>query len=189
MNRFRVVSCIDFDEGKHYEGPVVIMACSVDPSFMLFFPVAEEQAEVINYVLNSGGEEYDINSKVLGIYRTMVDSWKAGNRFLSGVIMDTVYDKEIGDDILCIRLALADNHGDLDSLVQVNFLHAILLAAMERTDVIVSDQFLFKMMPKEEGNERPISNTRKKFPEDKDIINIANRIMSGTIKKESKKNK
>jgi len=186
MNRFRIFSCINFDEDD-YDGPVVILACAVDPSFMLFFPITDEQAEVINHVLNSEDDSYDINSKVLGIYKTMIDSWKSSDRFLSGIIMDSIYDEESEDETLFIRLALSDHNGELDSLVHVNFLHAILLAAMEKSDIVVSDQFLDKMMPAEEKEERTIESKRKNFPEDNDIMNIANKIMSGQVRNEGKR--
>ena len=192
MNRFQVFSCVDFEEDG-YDGPVVALGCVADPTFMLFFPITKEQGKVINYVLNSD-EEYDINSKVLGIYKTMLDSWSAGDRFLSGVIMDSVYDPEDEEDILMIRIALSDHTGSLDSLVRVNFLHAILLASMERADIIVSDSCLARMMPhnEDDDNEKRIHKKRhnpKEFPEDKDIIGIAKKIMSGKIKDNKGKTK
>ena len=121
----------------------------------------------------------------------MINSWRSSDRYLSGIIMDSMYDKDLKEDILMTRLALAGNNGELDSLVHVNFLHAILLAAMEAVEIIVSDKLLAQMMPPpptdedEEGNgekrRKPKSKTPH-FPEDKKIVDIAQKIMSGKIK-------
>ena len=181
MNKFEVIKCIDVNEND-YDGPCVIMACSSDPSFMLFFPVTKENAKIINYVLKDNSK-YDINTNILGIYKTMVNSWKAGDRFLSGIIMDTFYNEEAKEEVLLIRLALSDQDGNLDSLVHVNFLHAILLAAMEGVDIIVSDKLLAKMIPDDENSENDYrSKTNTHFPEDKKIVDIAKKIMGGKIK-------
>jgi len=178
MNKFEVIKCIEVNEGD-YDGPCVIMACCSDPSFMLFFPINKENAKIINYVLKENSK-YDINTNILGIYKTMIDSWKSSDRFLSGIIMDTIYNSEAKDEILMIRLALSDQDGNIDSLVHVNFLHAMLLAAMEGVDVIVSDKLLEKMVPNDEEDKH--SKPTPHFPEDKKIVDIAKKIMGGKIK-------
>ena len=178
MNKFEVIKCIEVQEND-YDGPCVIMACCSDPSFMLFFPINKENAKIINYVLKENSK-YDINTNILGIYKTMIDSWKSSDRFLSGIIMDTIYNSEAKDEILMIRLALSDQDGNIDSLVHVNFLHAMLLAAMEGVDVIVSDKLLEKMVPNDEEDKH--SKLTPHFPEDKKIVDIAKKIMGGKIK-------
>ena len=167
-----------------------ILDCVEEPNFMLFFPVSKENSDVINYVLKEEGE-YDVNTNVIGIYKTMIDSWSSSDRYLSGIIMDAVYDKELKDDVLMIRLALANDEGNLDSLVHVSFLHAILLTAMEGSEIIVGDKLMEQMMPSEfndENNENEEKETKKnktktpEFPGDKKIVDIARKIMSGKIK-------
>lgn len=181
MNRFEVIKCIEVNENG-YDGPCVIMVNASDPSFMLFFPIAKESAKIINYVLKENSK-YDINTNVLGIYKTMIDSWRSSDRFLSGIIMDTVYNEEIKDEVLLIRLALSDDNGQIDSLVYVNFLHAVLLAAMEGVDIIISDKLLSKMVPDNEDNDEKHSvKPAPHFPEDKKIVEIAKKIMGGKIK-------
>ena len=182
MNKFNVVKCIDMKESD-YDGPCVILACASDPTFLLFFPINKENSKMINYVLDKNSK-YDINTNILGIYKTMVDSWKSADRFLSGIIMDTIWDDDVEEDILSIRLALADQNREIDSIVHVNFLHAILLAAMEDVGIIVSDKLLSKMMPDDENNEKDKSKKKSPthFPEDKKIVDIAKKIMSGKIK-------
>lgn len=145
MNRFNIFSCIEVSEDD-YEGPCVVMACVTDPAFMLFFPVSDENAKVISYVMD-GNSDYDINTNILGLYKTMINSWKSSDRYLSGIIMDSNYDSELDEPILMIRLALAGHDGYIDSLVRVNFLHAILIAAMENVSIIVSDDLINQMLP------------------------------------------
>jgi len=193
MNKFGILDCVEVDENG-YKGPCVILVCISEPNFMLFFPVSKENSDVINYVLKEEGE-YDVNTNVIGIYKTMIDSWNSSDRYLSGIIMDVVYDKELKDDVLMIRLALANDEGNLDSLVHVSFLHAILLTAMEGSEIIVGDKLMEQMMPSEfndnennENNENEEKETKKnktktpEFPGDKKIVDIARKIMSGKIK-------
>lgn len=182
MNKFRIIKCMDVKENG-YNGTCVVMSCLSNPSFLLFFPVSKENAKIINYVLKDK-TDYDINTNVIGIYRTMIDSWEAGDRFLSGIIMDTAYSEESKDEIIMIQFALVDQDGRMDSLVYVNFLHAVLLSCLEKIDVIVSDKLLSKMMPDSEDqeNESKKVNNSHNFPEDKKIVDIAKKIMNGKIK-------
>jgi Mg-chelatase subunit ChlI len=204
MNKFSILSCVNVNE-KEYDGPCVILVCESDPSFMLFFPMTEENGKIITYVMNDNND-YDINTNILGIYRTMVDSWNSADRYLAGIIMDSGYEENEDKSELIIRLALADKIGFIDSLVRVNFLHAILLAAMEKVPIIVSDDLIDRMLPtigldededddEEEDNlldkkdlHRLSKNKIGLHPEDKDIVDIAKKIMSGKIK-EQKHNK
>ncbi len=113
----------------------------------------------------------------------MIDSWKASDRYLSGIIMDTVYNDEIKEEVLMIRLAISDCDGFIESLVQVNFLHALLLAAMEGTHILVSDNLLSKMIPDDNlPEDNQIKDKPHHFPEDKKIVDIAKKIMGGKIK-------
>ncbi len=214
MNKFSILSCVNVKENG-YDGPCVILSCTADPSFMLFFPMTEENGKIINYVMN-GKNEYDINTNILGIYRTMIDSWNSSGRYLAGIVMDSNHIGDKNEYELIIRLALCDHIGNIDSLVRVNFLHAILLAAMEEVDIIVSEDLIAQMLPtkdledsnlferddEEEGEDgddfepldenisRRLSKGKKKislYPEDKNIVDIAKKIMSGKIKEKKEK--
>jgi hypothetical protein len=184
MNRFEIVECIDVKE-KDYEGTCIIMACMTEPDLMLFFPISKDNSKMINYVMQEDSK-YDINTNILGIYKTMLDSWASTDRYLSGIIMDSVISEVSKEEILTVKLALADPNGDLDSLIQVSFLHAIVLGAMTGTSVIVSDKLLEKMMPEDDEEYHPKvkskNNNQAHFPEDKKIVDIAKKIMSGKIK-------
>ena len=206
MNKFLVFPCIKQEaiEGREgYSGPVVSLGNASNISFVLFFPVSEENASLINYVLEKPPSKQKINAgSVLGIYKTMIDSWSAGERFLSGILMDMEYDEEIEQEVINVRLVISDDHGSIDSVVKTNFIHAILLAAMERKEVLVSNELLSKLLPKtqddemdeedmddieNEENEENIKDVKevkdvKKLPVDKEILEIAKQIMSGKIK-------
>jgi len=96
--------------------------------------------------------------------------------------MDTVYNEKLGKEIPMIRLVLSDQDGVIDSFVPVNFIHAILLAAMESLEIIVTDRLLDIMMPdsQNEDNEGLISGKQiPEFLEDKGIVEIARKIMEG----------
>ena len=188
MNRFTVLSCIDEDEEQStHDGPVVALGSCSEPNILLLFPITKENSAIIKYVLNGEGD-FDINTNILGIYKTMVDSWKTADKYLCGIIVDTIYDQELDDDVIFIRLALADDNGELDSLVHINFVHGVLLAAMEKIDLIFSDNVLGKLIPSEEkifedlnlsGSDNP--NPDSNFPEDKNLLNIVKQIMHGKI--------
>lgn len=187
MNKFIVFSCII---PKDNNIPHVVLRCVDDPGFALFFPANDEIASVLKYIIDGDGQ-YDINTKVLGIYRTMIDSWNASDNYLSGIIMDLIYDKTSKEDLLSIRLALSSKHtGEIEGLVYVNFINAIMLAALEKVEIIISDLIISKMIPSEEydmkkNNEIP-KISKNNFPEDKNILNIAKEIMSGKIKNNKK---
>lgn len=182
MNKFGILECVEVKEND-YEGPCVVLACVADPSLMLFFPIPKENAKILNYILN-GKNKVDTNTGILGIYKTMLESWKAGDRYLSGIIFDAIYSEEMKDEILMIRLAISDVNGNLDGVVPCNFLHAISLAAMEGMEIIVSDKLLSKMLPPEEkmADFKAKKKEIQHFPEDKKIMSIAKKIMSGKIK-------
>ena len=196
MNKFIVFSCIDLEgaEDSNYKGYVVVLASSSDPNLLLFFPITPDNATVINYILEEN-DDYDADTMTIGIYKTMLDSWKAGERFLSGIIIDTIFDYELNKEVPLIRLVLSDREGMIDSLVRVNFIHAILLAAMEKVEISVSDRLLDSMLPddddeNDEAGQNILSKESKNnFPEDGNIINIAKKIMEGKIREPDKKNK
>lgn len=195
MNKFRIVACVKANEGKDapstspdtdYNGYVVVMACAADPGFTLFFPISNEHAKMMTYILAE--KKYDINTDILGIYKAMLDSWNSSDRFLSGIIMDVFYDRKAKDDLIMIRLALSDSSGEIDALVKVNFVHAIFLSAMDCVEITISDELLEKLVPKESCQHRPVRreehNAAPGCHEDKKLLRIVKDIMSGKIKED-----
>jgi len=188
MNKFLVFPCIKQNNENGYKGPVVTLACASNLSFVIFFPISEENSKLINYILDHKPSEYNSNLNIIGIYKTMLDSWEAGGRFLSGISLDTEYDFDSKEETIDVRLVISNEQGSVDSIIKVNFVHAILLAAMERREILVSSNLLKKLMPisedeiSEDGDTDEKHQENKKFPVDKDILDLAKKIMSGKIK-------
>ena len=217
MNKFVVLPCtsMEHDKTTDYKGAAVALGCASDMSLVLFFPVSNENASLINYVLEDK-KEVDINTDILGVYQTMLDSWSAGESFLSGIIMDIGFDEEAQETVLTAKITLSSlRTGRLEGFVKVNFVHAVLLSVMEKLEIIVVDEILDKLIPHrnddgeemdEDGDEdeadsfpSPKENTTAKnsgkpgntgkinkkdpqYPVDKDILEIARKIMGGKIK-------
>jgi len=125
----------------------------------------------------------------------MLDSWKAGDRYLAGIVMDIVYDEGAEEDVISPTLIICDSNGNVDAVLNVNFVHAVMLAAMNRKEVLVTNELLSKLLKdpddnEEDGEEQESDEEQKKddkrFPVDKQILDIARDIMSG--KKQSPKN-
>jgi len=185
------------DTNQEYSGDVAILACANDPQLMLFFPVSEENASMLTYALDEDSE-ININTTSLGIYQTMIDSWRSSDKFLSGIIMDMVYDHEVKEDVMSVRLTLSTKNGLVDSVVRVNFIHGILLSVMEGMSVIVTNELLSRLIPdsmeeedyedyedrednEDEGNESDLRksgiNKHRVFPQDKNILDIVKNIL------------
>ena len=189
MNKFFVFPCVDQDdEDDAYKGPVVTFASASNVSFVLFFPISQEYAKLINHVLKK--EDNGADKQLLSVYQTMLDSWKAGDRYLAGIVMDIVNNGE--EAILSPSLILCDSLGNVDAVLNVNFVHAVLLGAVVKKEIIVTNELLQKLIPDEdeddeddeledmmEGGETEENPNKSKFPVDNNIINIAREIMSG----------
>lgn len=205
MNKFLVFPCIKQDIDNGYSGPVVMLACASNISFVLFFPISEENASMLNYVLENPPEKQNINiGSTLGVYKAMLDAWSAGDRFLSGILLDTEYDMESKQEVISARLVISNEGGPVDSIVKVNFVHAILLAAMDRKEILVTKYLLSKLVPihgknseedeEDDGGDGSVQSKSPKrsnkeesldpkaFPIDKEILDLAKKIMSGKIK-------
>jgi len=195
MNKFLVLPCVKQDNDNGYNGSVVTLSCSINMDFVLFFPISDDNADLINHILNTKPDEYTTHQNIIGIYKTMLDSWEEGGRYLSGIFLDTEIDPSNKEETIAVKLIISSEDGSVDSIIGVNFTHAILLAAMERREIIVSNKLLRKLLPKEEDDDdedddddgSPKDKTdktddKKKFPIDKDILDLAKKIMSGKIK-------
>lgn len=211
MNRFYVFPSIqdtrelpDY-EGEVYSGKVVPLACVNDINFILFFPCPEKHAQLIDTVLKEDPKKYNYNTEIIGIYRTMLDSWKVSGRYLSGIILDVCYDKESDEDVISSSLIISNENGLLDSIVKVNFINAITLAALERHEILITHELLSLLVPQTtaEEEDNPLENlasdipnasntpnaqamqgTQDKYPVDNDILEVAKKIMSGKIKEQ-----
>jgi len=168
-------------------------------SLVLFFPIDEKNASIVNYLLSESKEEdYDFNSDILGLYQTMLDSWTAGDRFLSGIIMEAVYSETMKENVVSVKIMLSSNRtGRIEGFVKVNFAYAIILAAMEKIEITIDKELIDRLMPSGEmdddddddeqslGTKLDDKVDKKKnqsYPVDENILEIAKGIMSGRIK-------
>lgn len=218
MNKFKVYSCMSFTEEEDreaidldYDGPVVAMGSTEDPNLMVFFPTNNENSSIINSVIekeNGGDNDQEImeNMSTLSIYKTMTDSWRASGNFLSGIIIDAVYDKECDEDVISVRFVMSNsNSGAVEGLVSVSFIHAVLISVMEKVDIILNDNLLELLLPQVYGNDDVLDedfedealglsdsskgNDSSNFPEDKGVLEIAKQILEKEKSKNGKKGK
>lgn len=216
MNKFKVYSCMSFTDREDreavsmdYDGPVVAMGSTTDPALMVFFPTNEENSNIINSVIEKedGGddnEEIMNNLAVLSIYKTMIDSWSASGNFLSGIIIDAVYDKECDEDVISVRFTMSNSTtGCVEGLVNVSFIHAVLVSVMENVDIILNDNLLELLLPQTFGDDEVeldnfedevlgLSDSKSdgsSFPEDQNVLEIAKQILEKGNGKKSKKKK
>jgi len=205
MNKFLVFPCTVKDNKEGYNGHVVPLVCASSTGFAIFFPISDENAKIINKLLEKpiNKEELDLNtSNILSIYKTMVDSWNSGGKYLSGIYMDMEIDPNDKTEIISVKSIISTNHGGyVDNVIKMNFIHAIIIAAMYRFEIVISKELIEKLMPNLD-NENEDENTdvednelkdppsalskkigkNNKFPKDSQILKIAKKIMNGKIK-------
>ena len=198
MNKFYVFPCIKYDK-EGYGGQAIQMACTTNIANVLLFPVDIDNAGMINGILNSTPEKLKEAGGAVKAYRTMMNSWTAGGRFLSGILMSVEYSEKDHEDVIATSLILSDEHGMVDSMIGVDFVVAMIIAALDRREVIVSSELMKKLAPKfsedveidhgenvltkEEGVVKvEKAKKSKKFPVDLAIQEIAKKIISGKIK-------
>ena len=177
-------------ETERYSGSAITLADSTNISFVLSFPVADESADIINYLLDNDPETISMDSHQLGIYKTMIETWEAGERFLSGIYMDFVHSAESDEEIISVKLIVSGPNGVVDGVTDINLTHAVILAALERKEIIISDRLVKKLIPEEFGEDDFIEDDEDDdfdgdFPYDggdPKILNIAKDIINGKIK-------
>jgi len=197
MSKFNVYPCLKngLSDNNGYKGPVITLVSSSDESFVLFFPVSEYHAGMINFFLQNNKKDYDCDTKEVGVYKTIIDSWNAGERYLSGVLMDI--DNSSEEEYIIVQLVISNEDGKIDSVVRANFTHGIILAAIERVEIIISDKMLSKIIPpedessdgsddeedkiKDKSKDKVKNKDNQQMPVDQNILEIARRIMSGKI--------
>jgi|SaaInlV_100m_DNA_2_1039680.scaffolds.fasta_scaffold09804_2 hypothetical protein len=194
MNRFHVHPCVPHAEisEEDVEGFVLPLASEIENNCILFFPVPDEDGILINHLLelDEAGQQ---QVELIEVFKTMIKTWKSGDRFLSGILLDSKYNAEIDEENLQVNVILSSgNDGFIEAVTKMNFIHAMIISVMEGIDIMVSDELLAKLVPDvfgedemeddqfhegldglEESNEAPI---------DQNILDIAMKIMGGKIK-------
>lgn len=200
MNKFYVFPCARCSRDG-YDGQAIQMACTTNINNVLMFPVDAENAKLIDGILNSTPESLKTAEGTVKAYRTMLNSWVSGGRFLSGIFMSVEFCQKDMEDVISTCLIISDEYGAVDSIVRVDFTTAVIIAVLDRKEIILSVELMKKLVPKfnesekeqekEQENtettltkEKPPAKVKKEteFPIDNDIMEIAKKIMSGKIK-------
>lgn len=201
MNRFVLFPCVvQKEETSGYSGPLASLISQTNTNLVLFFPISEENASIINYSLNEENrKKINVNQDVIGVYKTMIESWKAGDRHISGVILDAKYDNDAKEHIIDASIIIINSDGNLDNVVKTNFVHAMVVVAIEDMEVYITDYLFNKLKPQEnieendeeddedkDGPSKPPSPVtpelpKQEFPIDQKIITIARQIMNGKV--------
>ena len=182
------------EEGQN--GFVVPLIADFNDNIVLCFAVDKENADLINFVLEEENKsKISMHDGIVGVYKTMLSSWKAGERFLSGIILDAVYDADGKDLALDAHFVLVDSNGRLDSFAKTTFIHAVVTAAIEDMEIYVTDDLFEKLKPAEQNESeedddddggtlapKPNSPKSKDFPIDHNLLKKAKEIMDGTVK-------
>ena len=76
----------------------------------------------------------------------MVDSWNSGCKFLSGIYMDMELDPIDKIEIISTKAIISENnYGIIDNIVKINFVHAIIIAAMYKIEIVIIKTFHKKL--------------------------------------------
>ena len=185
MNKFKIFPCIKLDEKDASEScgsNAIVMVCENDSSAVLMFPATAKEASMVDAALGVNKKQF---SGSLSLYRTMMESLFSGYLHLSGVILDVDMDNK-KEEYIDVKLVIINKDGDIEGYLDTCFIHAVVLVAMEETNVIVTDRLLDKLLPpdKKPSKHTEISELEKKmdYPEDKKLLELAKKIMTGKLK-------
>ncbi len=191
MNKFTVTDCRKDLMPSSELGTVVCLSNVYDPSLKIFFPIYHDLKSFVDYILSGGNVDRSISdetiishSNLLSLYQTMIQSWEMGEQYLSGIILDAIYDENKKDNIISAKITLSDfETGDVVVYMPIGFISAIILGALYKKEIIVTMSLLSLVLPGMNGLSdeddpdqfaRPNSN---KYPFDSGIMDIAQKIM------------
>ncbi len=149
MNKFNILPCISKEvSGTDKKVNVVPLSTSPEGGLMLMFPVSDANANLINFVLDEdNAEKINQNTDIVGPYKTMLASWRASGLFFSGVLLDSCFDEELGEDTMTATVILIDDDGLLSCAIKIPFTSSIILCALNGYQVYVSDELYAVLGP------------------------------------------
>ena len=196
MNKFSVFPCIVQSNDAGYNGHVVSLVYNIDSSLVLFFPIQEEVATTINFLLNPEKKPDNLDLQTLNVYTTMIKSWNSSGRYLSGILMDTQFDETLKEEMICVNLYLSsEESGEIEGVFEVSFTQGIIIAALEDMNILLSNDLINKIVPKEKNpfldddDDDEKNNGDFALEDDTEIIEMTKKIMDNAIKNSSKKGK
>jgi hypothetical protein len=138
----------DFVKSADYSGKVIALSNVDDPNLLIFFPISDSNAKLINkFIKHDYSKDDSIDLSNFSIYSAMSDSWKSSERYLSGIIMDSVIDEDSGEDVIQVKLMLSDVNGYLHSLISVGFFGALMLSILENVEIFLTEELLAMILP------------------------------------------
>lgn len=199
ITKFDIITCEKPETSNTY---VVGFAPVEDPEIALYFPIPEEDAFLLKFMLQPDKDPKNEtpNMKLLGLYKAMLDGFESSGTFLSGVVFG--FEKIENEEILSCKLCLSKVEGGLlENMMNTTFSIAVILAIMSDIEVFMTDDLISKLLPALENESENLNqsneNTKKEvnkklpidMPVDKNIEKIAKQIMSGQVKKNTKTSK
>lgn len=127
------------------------------------------------------------NEGILGIYETMLESWSASNRFLSGILFNIERGEETDKVLISCKIILSGDDGMVDCAFDANLMQALVLSTLLDAYIIFSEELLSFVTPVNDDDEKenqPKNN--KKFPKDDNVVNIVKNIMSNVQEENNK---
>lgn len=187
MNKFFPSKCIPHKDAvrKNVNSKALLLPLIMEKNsnYVLFFPVEDEVAEVINFILEN---DFDIEESgsidgigTIEMVRTMKYSWSALGNFVSGILIRDSYSEELKDYTLDSNIILSSDDGYVESIIKVGFVLAIVFSLLEDVPVMIGDALLEKLNSYNEESEENIDieirEQDKKI--DKEILMAAKKIM------------
>lgn len=190
-NKFWVGPCeertVQITEDESYDGYMVSLISHEDENFKLLFPLRERDAQILKSISTEQMEVKpieDCDPDFIGLYFTMIESWKTSDRILSGATLDSLIDPELGVEVFLTHFFLTNREGYIESMVKSNFSQIIILSALEDSPIFVSDNLIQKLIGKpisnpQGDNKSPYGDSDFIDDDAQNIIKIAQDIISG----------
>lgn len=193
-NKFWLGPCEDkkitISETETFEGIMATLISHEDDKFKLMIPIREKDANLISAILEENGKLGESEEEeVIGVFLTMIESWRSAGVYLSGVTVDSFVDPETDIDMFFVHFFLCNQDGYMESMVRANFSHALILVALEGVPIFVTEKLLAKLLgagPKIEGDEEEEEDLLAEDESDSPIYKIAQDIMRGSTESEDK---
>lgn len=187
MNRFYPSKCLTHKDAvgnkTGSDSLLLPLIMEKNSNYVLFFPVEDEVAEIINFIVDN---EYDIYGddttgelNVIEMVRTMKYSWDSLGNFISGIFMKEAYSEEVSDYTLDSNIILSSEDGYVESIVKVGFVLSAILSLVDNIPIMIGDALLDRLNSYSEevdrGIEKDIREQDKKI--DSEAFIAAKKIM------------
>lgn len=206
MNKFKIVNCAKPNEQSNVH--MISLMSEFRSDLKIYFPLPESKVNIVKALMSEDSEEeievQEHDKDQLDLYATMIDSWKLGDKIISGVVLDASTSEKSQSLLSSIILVLPD--GQLDLFMKVDFSIAIIVATFEDLPIYITEELLQILLDSDpdklnaensaenDTEEKDTGNTENSDPfsstTDNEIIGIAQKIIEQgkKTKKSRKKN-